>query len=52
MEEAFSQSHIMVGCVEIIVRSAECFPAPHFGKICLPKGKWWPKSKIKVNVLD
>jgi hypothetical protein len=41
-----------VTCVQIIVWLAECFPALNFVKICLPKSKWCPQSKEKVNGLS
>jgi hypothetical protein len=44
--EALSQSLIKVGCAEIIVQSAEGFPALHFVKSC------FPKSKVKVHVVN
>jgi hypothetical protein len=33
------------GRVEIVVGSAECFPALHFVRSCLPKSKWCPQPR-------
>jgi hypothetical protein len=45
------RSLVIFSCIEIIVRSAECFPALHFVKICLPTSKSYQNGKVKVNVL-
>jgi hypothetical protein len=49
---ALSQPCVIVNCAEILVWSAECFPAWNFVKIYLPKSTWCPKSKVNVNMLN
>jgi hypothetical protein len=43
---------VMVGFVEVLVRSAWCLPALHLVKICLAKSKQTPKSQIKAVVIS
>jgi hypothetical protein len=44
------QSYIIVSCVKIVVWS-ECFPAFNFIKICFPRSKGYPQSKVKIMVI-
>jgi hypothetical protein len=49
MQSTHSVPYYQLVIVEIIVWSAECFPALNFVKICLPKSKWCKKKKDKVK---